>query len=356
MPEDMIPALFKLKPKVNFMRRLHIVLFALPEFEHTLQQIAAKQRCAEQLRVIEIETLTLAEVEAFLLHNWRLAGNLSDLPLDKVRCKKIFSLTAGNPGAVQKVANDLLEGKNISKLKIDHSSLSPLVVGSIVALGALSCVLAFLWPTAQDFSPVSEKAPLIEKIENLEPVLETPVIAAEQASAAAEEQVSVTSPIISIEEQKIASLEETISELQQQLLDEQQARHALEAKLQTALQKNQIQVVKPKAKKSLAVYSEQEKYLLDVPSSNYAIQLLGAGNEAKIKAFIAENGLSSKAYYFRTTYKSRAWFIVVLGNYATKDLANADLRSLPDNLKKLRPWPREYKTIHEIIKKKANHE
>ena len=334
LPVDMIPVLLKLKQDIKFPWRLHIVLFAEPEFERLIQKAAVKERCADQLRVIELETLTLSDVEAFLLHNWQLAGNHSELPLDKIACKKIFSLSAGNPREVQKLAKSMLEGGDINKLKIVRGALSPFIVGLVVAFGILFCILAFLWPTKDDITTI-ESQPLTVQNE----------LALPETDAALEE------PVNNEDKQTIVKLEEKLLSLEQQLLDEQEARRNVELKLQTALQKPRIEPVKVQKQKNKMSTTGQEKNILNIPATNYTVQLLGAANEAKIKEFIKTNNLTDKARYFKTSYKDKPWYILIYGNYSTKAAANEALNALPPNLKKLQPWPREYKTIHSIIKK-----
>ncbi|XOZ33381.1 AAA family ATPase [Halomonadaceae bacterium KBTZ08] len=73
----------------------------------------------------------------------------------------------------------------------------------------------------------------------------------------------------------------------------------------------------------------------------YTLQLLGSFNESTALEFMDEYEVED-AVYTRTRHKGKPWFIVVHGTYPSRDAARAAIESLPEPVKALNPWPRDY--------------
>jgi len=335
---DIITLLLQLKQKSAATGLLHIVLFATPELEHKISRSVLKDEFFEQTHSIEIEPLTLAEVEAFLTHEWREVHN-SELLLSKSKCKKIYALSAGIPGKAKQIAREVLAGKDGPSSSQDKSRLSPFAVGITVSFGVLFCILAVIWPSADETVLVKQASPAeltvaaIPQLTKEEPDVVVSTIQVQP-------QPSV---VVVTDDEKMARLERKLEALQQQLSGEQEARRAAEKKL------NHTQVnLKPQA--------THETHILAMPGQNYAIQLLGSNNEKKVQAFISNNKLTDKAHYYRGIHKGRSWFVVVYGNYISKAEAQKAVSKLPLALRKLRPWPRQYSKIHNSISKNTKND
>ena len=90
-----------------------------------------------------------------------------------------------------------------------------------------------------------------------------------------------------------------------------------------------------------------EKRLLNM--HGYALQLAGVRKSAQMHNFINQNGLRTKALYFRTSFKNKPWFVVLYGQYATASQAKAAIATLPPNLQRQKPWVRSFKSIQSAI-------
>jgi len=342
---EAITLLLQLKQKSVETGVLHIVLFATPELKQKVLRSVIKDEFFEQIHTIEIEPLTLAEVQAFLAHEWRKVYN-SELLLSKSKCKKIYTLSGGIPGKAKHLAKEILAGKDGPQVQHDKSRLSPFAVGVTVSFGLLFCILAIVWPSADETSlkqsqtlaiateltpnPTDNAVLSNAALENNEPIIE--------------QAVATPMPAVDADE-KMARLERKLEALQQQLSGEQEARRIAETKLTNHTQLYQQ-----------ARNSTHETHLLAMPGQNYAIQLLGSGDEKKAQAFISNNKLTNKAYYYKGIHKGRPWFIVVTGNYSSKIEAQRALSKLPLALRKLRPWPRQYSKIQDSISKHSNND
>jgi DamX protein len=87
------------------------------------------------------------------------------------------------------------------------------------------------------------------------------------------------------------------------------------------------------------------------PADNFTLQLLGASKEAGIQEFIEQNKLDN-AYYYRTSHNGKDWFILVHGEYSSRDEAQSAIRELPLDLQELKPWARNYASVQKIIDKR----
>ena len=333
---DVIAVLLQLKLKALEPQNLHIVLFATQELEQKISRSVLKEDFFEQTHIIEIEPLTLSEMEAFLMHQWRNAHNNDDLSLRKSQYKKIYNASHGVPGKVLQVAKNILSGKSLVP---DHATqrLSPFTVGVTVSFGVLFCVLAVLWPTAddaiitkssvqqplEDFMAMAAESDVVPQIDIQEEVITTPVLEVADAQlqiapvqepevvAVAKEPALTTAPEaapVMSDDEKIARLEKKLQALQEQLDMEQTARRAAELQFKKSLYNNNTTARKAiVTKNKISNVSKQEKHILSFPSENYALQLLGSNDEKKVQAFIKNHNLSSKAFYYQGTRKGRAW-------------------------------------------------
>lgn len=108
----------------------------------------------------------------------------------------------------------------------------------------------------------------------------------------------------------------------------------------------------PKTTGASSTYSRYENALLGFSPKSYTLQLLGARSKSSATEFISKHGGGSQFYYFSTVYKGAPWHVVVYGNYANRDVANASIRKLPAALQKTKPWARSLQGVQLDIRKK----
>lgn len=309
--------------------KIHIVLFATPEFEQKVLHSRLHDEFESHAHIIELESLTLNEVESFLLHQWRAAGNYTQLPFDKSTLKQIYNLSDGIPGEVQLLAKDKLSGKVLEK----SANSSYKLVGVVVMLCVVMVVTALMWPQQQEL------------------IVPAPSISA---------NVQTSPNEIAKLEHKLEVAEQKIASLQQQLIMEQAARRNSEIKVKTMQDElTNYNKVKPEPKqlpKVSVVYPKYEERIMNSPSSNYTLQLLGTGTKSNIDNIIKKHGLDDKANYFLTKYEGKPWYILVYGNYASRAAAIEAKDKLPKDLISLQPWPREFATIQRTIKNRVSNE
>ncbi len=77
-----------------------------------------------------------------------------------------------------------------------------------------------------------------------------------------------------------------------------------------------------------------------VPVERYALQLIGFRSQASIAPFADKHGIGAQTRWLRAPGRGRPWYLVLLGNYASRAEAEAALADLPDGLRSLSPLVR----------------
>lgn len=99
-------------------------------------------------------------------------------------------------------------------------------------------------------------------------------------------------------------------------------------------------------------YTEMESAILGWKGSGYTLQMLGARSKQSAVGFIQSQKDKSNFYYFSTIYKGAPWHVVIYGEFSNRDIANAAIRKLPTELRKIKPWARSVQGVQIDIRKK----
>ncbi len=110
----------------------------------------------------------------------------------------------------------------------------------------------------------------------------------------------------------------------------------------------------PKARSITSISTPylRERELLSWNPAGYTLQMLGARKEKSVVEFIGSRADKNSLYYFSTIYKEKPWYVVVYGNYTSRDKAIAAVASLPADLRRLNPWARSVRGVHDDIRRK----
>lgn len=95
----------------------------------------------------------------------------------------------------------------------------------------------------------------------------------------------------------------------------------------------------------------REDWLQQRPATRYTLQLLGVRSEASLRDYLAEHKPPGPVAYFRTEYKGGAWYVLVQGDYPSIAAARGAIAALPAAIRKAKPWPRSFATVHTDIEK-----
>jgi len=72
----------------------------------------------------------------------------------------------------------------------------------------------------------------------------------------------------------------------------------------------------------------------------FAVQLVGFRSEPWVWRFVEKYGLAKTARYLHLREQNRDLYVVLLGDYSTREQAKASMEALPSQLQDLKPWVR----------------
>ena len=103
------------------------------------------------------------------------------------------------------------------------------------------------------------------------------------------------------------------------------------------------------AASSAGAYHQRDWYR-QRPASEYALQVLGTRSRQAALDFMGTHKAVSDLGYFETLHEGKPWFVVTQGRYANAAQAKQGAGSLPEALRKLKPWPRSMGSIQQSLR------
>ena len=101
----------------------------------------------------------------------------------------------------------------------------------------------------------------------------------------------------------------------------------------------------------LAAASEFEQALLAYPAENFTVQIMGSRSEDNVKQFVASELGALNHGYFESRYQEQPWFVVVMGNFVSREAATRALGDLPGDIRELNPWIRSLTDVQSDIRR-----
>lgn len=93
-----------------------------------------------------------------------------------------------------------------------------------------------------------------------------------------------------------------------------------------------------------------ETQMMTVSKKHFTLQLMGGRNLTAMEAFITKNHLQGKAQIYSAKLNHEKWYMLVYGNYSTVAAAQMATRDLPSSLRRLHPWVKSYRIVHDEIR------
>lgn len=96
---------------------------------------------------------------------------------------------------------------------------------------------------------------------------------------------------------------------------------------------------------------QQADWLLERPASHFTLQLLAVRNPDSLRGFLRDHAIPEPVAVFRARLKGHDWYVLVQGDYPSMSAARAAVAELPAGVRKSKPWPRSFVSIHTDIRK-----
>lgn len=94
--------------------------------------------------------------------------------------------------------------------------------------------------------------------------------------------------------------------------------------------------------------------LLGLPKDRYTLQVMGAGMETTLEAFVTENGFEEPYFAIQLERDGKPWYLLFVGSYGSASEAIKAVSSMNPALQNQRPWARPVASIQQQIRKKFN--
>ncbi|MCP4325443.1 MAG: AAA family ATPase [Psychromonas sp.] len=115
-----------------------------------------------------------------------------------------------------------------------------------------------------------------------------------------------------------------------------------------------VQVEKRELVREVAQKSQQNNsaftnpaLLLEIKSNIFTLQLSGMSTEKALQEFIKQYQLPRKnVYLYQTLRNGKPWYVVIYGQFKTRQAANLVAKKLPGSLAKLDSWVKKYASVH----------
>ena len=90
--------------------------------------------------------------------------------------------------------------------------------------------------------------------------------------------------------------------------------------------------------------------ILAIPPQHFTLQLLGAGQEKTRDTFIKRYGLIDNIYVYQTLRSGKPWYVVLYGDFSSREEALSGSKDLPPALQQAEPWIRPYAAIQQEVR------
>jgi len=98
-----------------------------------------------------------------------------------------------------------------------------------------------------------------------------------------------------------------------------------------------------------SVFTQTSK-LLTVPAAHYTLQLSALASEKSLQQFILEYGLPQEnLYLYQTIRNSKPWYVVIFGEYQSRQAADNARKNLPGRLAEMDSWIKKYQLVHQDL-------
>lgn len=114
--------------------------------------------------------------------------------------------------------------------------------------------------------------------------------------------------------------------------------------------KETIKPLHPALKQLNTMGVHDTSWLLKQKNTEWTLQLLGAREPETLLTFSRQHGLSHKAAWYKTWLKGKPYYVLVYGNYSSRDQARESIAELPEKLQSIKPWAKSIQSVQQAIK------
>ena len=353
--------------------RPHVFLFAKQDLLARLEALAGDEEC---YHAIELQPYAEDETRDYLAQRLEGAGQAVDILSDE-QIEDIHQRSGGWPGAINAEAREIL----IEQMLVQRSGgRSRGFAFSLPRKHLLALAVVFIGVVAAWLMQGHDQSPANMPISNAE----LPMGLAAEGAAAGREAVSAdeggSAPAIEFagnsqplplplvgEAQSVIRqpLAEVVAEGGDDFEPPATPESSIEAASTASIPAAPAPapapapklVVQPKVAESLAAKPaptpapaktpvtspSRDNWYAQQPASRYVLQVVGSRSETNIQAMVRQGG--SEYRYFQKIHQGQPLYVLTYGSFASRDEAQAAVKTLPAKLQAGKPWPRTMGSI-----------
>ena len=366
-------------------KNLHVILFASTEIHDLFKSPRIRKSYEEWGHVLDLESFSEKDTEGYI--NYRLVtAGLTDIQFNSQQIEEVFQQSKGIPSLINRYARQVLlqvlsssTGKKRFSIPIIHT-----VAAGCVGLVLLLLLLEQEPVDGNDSSVVLADSgisktvnytdgklevetesvavqPEAVKIANTEKGAKSVKVGNSVAKTPQNNEEVMPKPIVSnnrpkelkkkneTSHKKIAK--EAVTKKANSKPSVSKSRLANAKSVDQKVQAKENVKPKPRASASLR---KKERWLLTLDPASFTLQLLGARDEKSVKAFTEKYKSISGLAYYKTRHKGQGWYVVVQGEYTTRELAQAAIVALPRAIRGRKPWARRVGDVQKSIRRNAS--
>lgn len=357
--------------------RPHVFLFAEQDLLSRLEALAGGEEC---YHAIELQPYSEDETRDYLAQRLEGAGQGIDV-LSEEQIEEIHLRSQGWPGGINQEARELLVEQMLAQRSAGRGAGGgfSLPKKHLLALAVVLVGVAAAWfmqgresppaPVATNTTlPLQSSAPAVEAGEPAQaPATESRTPAIEFAGASqplplplvGEAQTVIRQPLAEAAGEELdnfeppASPEPSTVTLPPDPIPAAPAPAPAPAKQpEPAAPKPVVAPApapapapEPKPAQPAAPSSAASNWYAQQPGSRYALQVVGSRSESNIQALVREGG--GEYRYFKKMHQGQPLYVLTYGSFATRDAAQAAVKTLPAKLQANKPWPRTLASIQQ---------
>lgn len=357
--------------------RPHVFLFAEPGLLSRLEALADGEEC---FHVIELQPYGEDETREYLAQRLEGAGQGVEMFSDE-QVATIQAQSEGWPGAVNRVAREVLIEAMLARrgaAKRPGYALSlpkkHLLALAVVGIGVLAAWLMQGQPRDEALVPVVAQLPL-DQAAGSAPTASLPAAVASSPDAPAIEFAGVNQPLpLPLVGEAQPVIREPLAQAAG-LVGAEEADAVVDEPAVPVLSEAPVMPVTPAvppASEAPAQVAQVPKPAPAIPppaakppvpaaapakvapvadwygaqaGARYTLQVLGARAEGSAQAFVRQHG--GDYHYFKKQHQGQPLYVVTYGSFATREAAQAALKSLPAKVQAGKPWPRTFASIRQ---------
>lgn len=329
---------------------VHVLLVGEKQLTNMLGNVLGERALG---RVIEEELVPLSADDANAYVQLKLAdaGYEGEVPFQTAEIAALCNDAGGVPGSFNIAFGQALEE---SLKKSSHVIARPAQAKSLLELGApywaaaavlLVCMLALVVFTSPESSAPAIASNDEQPAGNL---IELPVAAAVRTeSGVTGDRADSREDILLVQssgQNKGEEVSDPVSMPEPSLVNEGESVSAAEPALVSSTTADVATMEETETS------DPGDNGLLDLPAENFTVQIMGSRSEENVQRFINQQLAAFNARYFETRHQGRPWYVVVTGNFVSRDVASRAISDLPGSIRRMDPFIRQLGDVQADIR------